>query len=243
MSYKFHDVHQAARLTMPRSVRMFQAIVDSRLLEAVSSWLEPMRPSGSLPAEGIQKAIFEVLPRVCSPSLDPTPLVLMILLIHTQMELDAQTLKETYLGRVVLFYTKAARVQGPIKRQADTLVQNWSRPILRRSADLHNRKVLREGDIELSQAIAARDQPQSGEMEVDTTLEPGLGHEGEAPGSQSLSQAQSQSLKPKARRTDWEERAKINTTKAGTRLEKAQVRWIPASIVTQVSARPGRIHC
>lgn len=48
------------------SVRMFQAIVDSRLLEAVSSWLEPMRPSGSLPAEGIQKAIFEVLPRVRS---------------------------------------------------------------------------------------------------------------------------------------------------------------------------------
>jgi hypothetical protein len=46
------------------SVRMWQAIVDSRLLEAVSSWLEPMRPSGTLPAEGIQKALFEVLPRV-----------------------------------------------------------------------------------------------------------------------------------------------------------------------------------
>ena len=150
------------------------------------------------------------------------------------MELDAQTLKETYLGRVVLFYTKAPRVQGPIKRQADTLVQNWSRPILRRSADLHNRKVLREGDIELSQVLAQeRDQPAE---EVDTTLEPGLGHEGEAPGSQSLSQAQSQtqsqSLKPKARRTDWEERAKINTSKAGTRLEKAQVRLASSAIVT-----------
>lgn len=50
---------------------MFQAIVDSRLLEAVSSWLEPMRPSGSLPAEGIQKAIFEVLPRVRLAVADP----------------------------------------------------------------------------------------------------------------------------------------------------------------------------
>jgi transcription factor SPN1 len=43
---------------------MWQAIVDSRLLEAVSTWLEPIRPSGTLPAEGIQKAFFEVLPRV-----------------------------------------------------------------------------------------------------------------------------------------------------------------------------------
>lgn len=46
------------------STTMWQPIQDSRLLDAVTQWLEPIRPSGALPAVGIQKAIFEVLPKV-----------------------------------------------------------------------------------------------------------------------------------------------------------------------------------
>ena len=148
------------------------------------------------------------------------------------MELDAQTLKETYLGRVVLFYTKAPRVQAPIKRQADTLVQLWSRPILGRPADLRGRKIMREGEMSSSNLAPAPE---------DVEMEGGEGEEGAQSqsqsraqgGSQSQSQRQmhsqsqssqggGQSQKPR-RRVDWDERAQVNTTAKGARLEKAQV--------------------
>lgn len=188
------------------SVRMWQAIVDSRLLEAVSTWLEPMRPSGTLPAEGIQKALFEVLPRVrhFSRSVNIT---------DSQMEIDAQTLKESYLGRVVLFYTKAPKVQGPIKRQADNLVQSWSRPILGRSSDMRNRKVPNIKDLDLTAAAEDIDMAPLGDDE------PSQGQSR----SQSQGQSQSQSQKPRKKRVDWNERAEINTTAKGARLEKASV--------------------
>ena len=195
------------------SVRMWQAIVDSRLLEAVSTWLEPMRPSGTLPAEGIQKALFEVLPRVCHFSKSGN-------LTDSQMEIDAQTLKESYLGRVVLFYTKAPKVQGPIKRQADNLVQSWSRPILGRSSDMRNRKVPNIKDLDLTAAAEDIDMAPLGDDE------PSQGQSR----SQSQGQSQSQSQKPRKKRVDWNERAEINTTAKGARLEKASVCHIPLNL-------------
>ena len=195
------------------SVRMWQAIVDSRLLEAVSTWLEPMRPSGTLPAEGIQKALFEVLPRVrhFSRSVNIT---------DSQMEIDAQTLKESYLGRVVLFYTKAPKVQGPIKRQADNLVQSWSRPILGRSSDMRNRKVPNIKDLDLTAAAEDIDMAPLGDDEPSQSQSR----------SQSQGQSQSQSQKPRKKRVDWNERAEINTTAKGARLEKASVCHIPLNL-------------
>lgn len=141
------------------------------------------------------------------------------------MELDAQTLKETYLGRVVLFYTKAPRVQGSIKRQADTLVQTWSRPILRKPTQMHNTKIRSVNDMELS---ALPDDIEMG-MGNGPDGEGEYDDQGQAQASQSQnqtrSQSQSESLKKKkGRRTDWSERAKVNTSSKGTRLEKAQVR-------------------
>jgi hypothetical protein len=125
------------------------------------------------------------------------------------MDIDAQTLKESYLGRVVLFYTKAPRVQGPIKRQADNLVQAWSRPILGRSSDMRNRKVLNIKDLDLT--AAAED------------IDMGMGGDDQEP-SQSQSQSQGGSQKPRKKRVDWNQRAEINTTAKGARLEKASVR-------------------
>lgn len=131
-----------------------------------------------------------------------------------QMDIDAQTLKESYLGRVVLFYTKAPRVQGPIKRQADSLVQAWSRPILGRSSDMRNRKVPNIKDLDLT--AAAED--------IDMRMGMG-GDDQELSQSQGQSQSQSQggSQKPRKKRVDWNERAEINTSAKGARLEKASV--------------------
>lgn len=50
------------------------------------------------------------------------------------MYIDTNTLKDSQLGRIVLFYTKCKRVTSAIQRQAAALVSVWSRPIIKRSA-------------------------------------------------------------------------------------------------------------
>lgn len=61
--------------------------------------------------------------------------------ISSQVFIDTATLKESGLGKIVLFYTKCKRVTPPIRRIADTLVANWSRPIVKRSASYRDRLV------------------------------------------------------------------------------------------------------
>lgn len=55
--------------------------------------------------------------------------------------IDSDVLKESGLGRVVLFYTKCKRVQSDIQRIANDLVSTWSRPIINRSASYRDRVV------------------------------------------------------------------------------------------------------
>jgi transcription factor SPN1 len=56
------------------------------------------------------------------------------------MFIDTNALKESGLGKIVLFYTKKnKRVSPAIKNQADNLVAAWSRPILKRSASYRDR--------------------------------------------------------------------------------------------------------
>lgn len=75
------------------------------------------------------------------------------------MDLDTQTLKESRLGPIMLFYTKTRRVTPDINRQADALVQAWSRPIIKRPANLRNRHVetLSEA-VESAQGQRSRDE-------------------------------------------------------------------------------------
>lgn len=83
------------------------------------------------------------------------------------MELDTQTLKESRLGPIVLFYTKTKRVTPSINRQADALVQAWSRPIIKRPANLRSRHVDTVNDAaQERQAQRARDR-EEGEDDVD----------------------------------------------------------------------------
>jgi len=93
--------------------------MDNNLLEGVRRWLEPL-PDRSLPALNIQTFFFEQL---------------------TKMYIDTNSLKESGLGRVVLFYTKCKKVTTPIARAANELVSAWSRPIIKRSASYRDREV------------------------------------------------------------------------------------------------------
>ncbi len=98
---------------------LVQSIIDNNLLEGVRRWLEPL-PDRSLPALNIQTFFFSQL---------------------TKMYIDTNSLKESGLGRIVLFYTKCKRVTTPVARQANELVSTWSRPIIKRSASYRDRIV------------------------------------------------------------------------------------------------------
>ncbi|KAJ7285119.1 transcription factor iws1 [Mycena rebaudengoi] len=101
-----------------RKSSLAQSMIDNNLLEAVKRWLEPL-PDRSLPALNIQREFFT--------------------LIKKMEFIDSAVLKESGLGRIVLFYTKCKRVTPDIKRTADELVSTWSRPIIKRSASYRDR--------------------------------------------------------------------------------------------------------
>lgn len=83
-------------------------------------WLEPL-PDKSLPALNIQREFFP--------------------LIRKMEFIDSAVLKESGLGRVVLFYTKCKRVTPDIQRIASELVSTWSRPIIKKSASYRDRVI------------------------------------------------------------------------------------------------------
>ncbi|KAF8126903.1 transcription factor iws1 [Boletus edulis] len=107
-------------LEVLRKQSLSQSIVDNNLLEGVRRWLEPL-PDRSLPALNIQRDFFPILKK---------------------MEfIDSAVLKESGLGRIVLFYTKCKRVYPDMQRIANDLVCTWSRPIIQRSASYRDRVV------------------------------------------------------------------------------------------------------
>ncbi|KAG8812522.1 Transcription factor iws1 [Serendipita sp. 399] len=95
------------------------AIMDQNLLGACRVWLEPL-DNKSLPALNIQKEFFDHF---------------------LKMNIDTEMLRESELGKIVLFYTKCKRVIEPIQRIASQLVDKWTRPILKRSSSYFDRVV------------------------------------------------------------------------------------------------------
>ena len=95
------------------------ALVDpeSNLLQAVRFFLEPLG-DGSLPAYNIQRDLFAALGR---------------------LPVNKDSLISSGLGKVVLFYTKSKKLELGIKRQAERLLAEWTRPILKRSDNYRNR--------------------------------------------------------------------------------------------------------
>lgn len=93
-------------------------MIDNNLLEAVTRWLEPLQDH-SLPALNIQRELFHTI---------------------RKMEfIDTAVLKESGLGKIVLFYSKCPRVGPDISRIANDLVSAWSRPIIKRSASYRDK--------------------------------------------------------------------------------------------------------
>jgi transcription factor SPN1 len=109
-------------MTLLNRQNIQHAILDpeTNFLQAVKFFLEPLIADGSLPAYNIQREIFTAL---------------------TKMTIDKDTLYASGIGKVVLFYTKTKRAQPEIKRMAERLMGEWSRPILKRTDDYKKRQI------------------------------------------------------------------------------------------------------
>ncbi|XXH02227.1 Transcription factor iws1 [Hypoxylon texense] len=92
---------------------------DTNFLQHVKFFLEPLN-DGSLPAYNIQRQIFEALAR---------------------LPVEKETLRSSGIGKVVLFYTKSKKPEVGIKRIAERLLGEWSRPILKRTDDYKKRHI------------------------------------------------------------------------------------------------------
>lgn len=92
---------------------------DTNFLQSVRFFLEPLN-DGSLPAYNIQRDIFAALGK---------------------LPIEKDALLASGIGKVVQYYTKSKRPELAIKRQAEKLLGDWMRPILKRSDDYKMRRV------------------------------------------------------------------------------------------------------
>lgn len=104
-----------------------QSLVDPEinLLEAVKFFLEPL-DDGSLPAYNIQRDLMNAL---------------------AKLPINKEALIASGIGKVIVFYTKSKRPEPGIKRQAERLLAEWTRPILQRSDD-YSKRVYEEVDFD-----------------------------------------------------------------------------------------------
>lgn len=94
-------------------------ILDNNLLQSVRIWLEPL-PDGSLPSFEIQKSLFAAI---------------------SELPIKTEHLKESGLGRVMIFYTKSKRVEPQLARIAERLIAEWTRPIIGASDNYRDKRI------------------------------------------------------------------------------------------------------
>jgi transcription factor SPN1 len=98
---------------------LHETILDNLLLMTLRRWLEPL-PDRSLPAYSIQRTILTALQK---------------------LPITKEHLAESGIGKIIIFYRNSPRVEQSIRRIADALWVEWSRPILRKSANFRDRQV------------------------------------------------------------------------------------------------------
>ncbi|KAK7203335.1 hypothetical protein BZA70DRAFT_283447 [Myxozyma melibiosi] len=108
-------VHKLKMLPEVRSIlqkhSLYDSILDNNMLESVRLWLEPL-PDASLPSYSIQKEMFAAL---------------------EELPIKTTHLRESGVGKVVLFYQQSRKPEVSIKHIAEKLVGDWSRPIISRN--------------------------------------------------------------------------------------------------------------
>lgn len=93
---------------------------DINLLQSVRFFLEPLN-DGSLPAYNIQRDIFAALQK---------------------LPINKDALIASGIGKVVMFYTKSKKPEPQIKRIAERLIKDWTRPIVNRTDDYRKKETI-----------------------------------------------------------------------------------------------------
>ncbi|CCE93164.1 transcription factor SPN1 TDEL_0F03530 [Torulaspora delbrueckii] len=127
-------------------------ILDNNLLQSVRIWLEPL-PDGSLPSFEIQKSLFAAIEK---------------------LPIKTEHLKESGLGRVVIFYTKSKRVEPQLARLADRIIAEWTRPIIGASDNYRDKRIMQlEFDAEKLRRKAALGTAKSRKKKPGKSVSPG----------------------------------------------------------------------
>lgn len=100
-------------------VNLAEVILDNNLLAELRQWLEPL-PDASLPSYEIQKTLFTAL---------------------LKLPINTNHLRESGIGKILLFYQKSKRVEPKIKRVADKLISDWTRPIIGASDNYRDKRI------------------------------------------------------------------------------------------------------
>ncbi|KAJ2496116.1 Transcription factor iws1, partial [Coemansia sp. RSA 2052] len=99
--------------------QLYEALLDNNIVDSIRLWLEPL-DDGSLPSLDIQTAMLEALGK---------------------LPIRRDHLRESGIGKIVLFMSKCPRISEHNRRTCEHFVQQWSRMVLRLSSDYRDRRV------------------------------------------------------------------------------------------------------
>ncbi|PVZ98594.1 hypothetical protein BB558_005404 [Smittium angustum] len=113
-----HKVQLLAQVSkMLGKPQLFEPLLENNILDTLRLWLEPL-DNGSLPNIDIQSELLNAMMR---------------------LPIRTDHLRDSGIGKIVLFMSKCDRYPERHRRMADKLVQQWARPILRRSSNFRDR--------------------------------------------------------------------------------------------------------
>ncbi len=112
---------------------MQEVLLDNQVLDCIKKWLEP-NIKGHLAVHSLRKRLLELL---------------------SLLPIETAHLRESGLGRIVMFYYTRERESLEIRKLAGDLIANWSRPIIGTSLDYREMMAEREGNV----SSASNDSP------------------------------------------------------------------------------------
>lgn len=87
---------------------MHEVLLDAGILSAVRLWMEPL-PNQSLPAAHLRRTLLELV---------------------KMLPVETDHLRESQIGRIVMYFSRRARESPDVQRLAKELLSRWSRPII-----------------------------------------------------------------------------------------------------------------
>lgn len=135
---KFHMLPTVTEALLRKEMEEF--LLDNGILDAIRIWLEPF-DDGTLPSVDLKLSLLNSL---------------------SSLNIDTDHLRESGIGRIIMFMYKCPREIPEIKRKAGSLISKWCKPILRSGAmqraaqAAQGRKLAKETDTDDSRIDLSR---------------------------------------------------------------------------------------